>query len=85
MQEVGAAASGGEGLLMQFLPLVLLSVIYAVVVYVIAQKRRINPWGWTIGTLVPFIGPIFVGPIFMLLSFLSVFDRLNRLEESGQF
>lgn len=45
MQEVGAAAGGGEGLLMQFLPLVLLSVIYAVVVYVIAQKRRINPWG----------------------------------------
>lgn len=85
MQETGAAAAGPEALALQFLPLTILSFIYAAVVYVVAKKRRINPWGWTIATLVPAIGPIFVGPIFMLLSFLSVLDRLNKLEEAGQF
>lgn len=85
MQDVGAPAGGGEAMLLQLLPLTILSLIYAAVVYVIARKRRINPWGWTIGTLVPLFGPLLVGPIFMLLSFLSVLDRLNRLEEAGQF
>jgi hypothetical protein len=85
MQDVGEPVGGAEAMLVQFLPLTILSLIYAVVVFVIARKRRINPWGWTIGTLVPVFGPIFVGPTFMLLSFLSVFDRLNRLEEAGQF
>jgi hypothetical protein len=75
---VGAAAPT----LIEFLPLIIVSLIYAVVVYLIAGKRRLNPWPWTIGTLVPFVG-LFVAAVFMLLSFLSVFDRLNALEDAG--
>jgi len=85
MQDVGeAAVGGGEAVILQFLPLFIVSVIYAFVVFVIARKRKVNPWPWTIGTLIPGVG-IIVAPVFMLLSFISVFDRLNALEGPGQF
>lgn len=82
MQSAGEApvAGGAEAMILQFLPLTILSLIYAFVVYVIARKRGLNPWLWTIGTVVPLVGVIIVGPLFLLLSFLSVFDRLNALE-----
>ena len=69
----------GSNLLIQLIPSMILGIIYAIIVYVIARKRHINPWGWTVGTLIPVIGLI-VGGIFYLLSFLSVLDRLNALE-----
>jgi uncharacterized membrane protein len=65
--------------LVELFPALLIGWIYAVIVFIVARKRRINPWGWTIGTLVPAFGVI-VGAVFMLMSFLSVFDRLNALE-----
>ena len=66
-------------LILQFLPLMTLQLIYAAIVYALARKRRINPWPWTIATLVPFLG-IFVFPLFFLVTLLSVLDRLNVLE-----
>lgn len=81
MQSTGEAVGGVEAMIIQMVPITILSIIYAVVIFVIARKRGVNPWPWTIGTLVPFVGAIIVGPIFMLLSFLSVFDRLNVLEK----
>lgn len=69
-----------DNLLIQFIPAVIFSVIYAAIVYAIARRRRINPWVWTIATLVPIIGMI-VSWVFLLLSFLSVLDRLNALED----
>ena len=68
---------------LQLLPILIVSGIYAVVVYVVADKRRVNPWPWTIGTLVPFFGLI-VAAVFMLLSFLSILDRLNALESQAR-
>jgi hypothetical protein len=67
-------------LFIQFVPIIVVSVIYAAIVFIVARKRKINPWGWTIGTLVPFIG-LFISAIFFLLTLLSILDRLNMLEE----
>jgi tetratricopeptide (TPR) repeat protein len=55
------------------------SLFYAVVVFVVARKRKINPWGWTIAALVPFIGFV-VAAVFFLVTLLSILDHLNRLE-----
>lgn len=65
----------------QFLPSVLLGGIYAILVYQIAKRRGVAPLGWVLGTLIPIIGLI-VSAIFFYLSFLSVLDRLNKLENN---
>jgi ATP/ADP translocase len=76
--------AGPENFLIQIIPSMVLGAIYAWIVFVIAKKRRINPWGWTIGSLVPIVGLIVAG-VFYLLSFLSVLDRLNALEGEANF
>ena len=81
--EATAAAAGGAAIFGLFV-YVVLGIVYAAIVYVIARKRRVNPWPWTIATLIPVIG-ILIAAIFYLLSFLSVLDRLNKLEGEGQF
>jgi ATP/ADP translocase len=70
---------GMNAQLLQLLPTFIVGAIYAAVVFVMARKRNLNPWGWTIGALIPVVG-IFVSAVFMLLTFLSVLDRLNALE-----
>ena len=65
--------------IIQFMPIMFLQLIYAAIVFVVAQKRHVNPWIWTIASLVPVCG-LFVSGVFMLLSFLSMLDRLNVLE-----
>jgi hypothetical protein len=70
--------------LIQLAPLMVLEVVYAAVVYVVARKRNVNPWAWTIGTLVPGLG-LFVSAIFFLVTLLSVLDRLNVLEKNQVF
>jgi hypothetical protein len=67
-----------------FAPLIVLSLIYASLVYVTAKKRNINPWGWTIGTVIPFFG-MFVAAIFFFVTLLSILDRLNTLEGPAKF
>lgn len=66
--------------IMQLVPTFVVGLVYAAVVFVVARKRGLNPWGWTIGAVVPLVG-IFVSAVFMLLTFLSMLDRLNALEE----
>ncbi|MGH1557333.1 hypothetical protein ACRAWD_04860 [Caulobacter segnis] len=68
-----------QSIIIQLMPVLIVCSVYAVIVYVVAKKRGINPWGWVIGTLVPVVG-LFVAGIFMLLSFLSILDRVNELE-----
>lgn len=80
-EAAGAAAVSG---LIALVVYVVIGIIYAIVVYIVARKRGVNPWVWAIPTLIPFIGVI-VGAIFMLLSFLSVLDRLNVLEKRDAF
>lgn len=72
--------TSSSDIFIQLVPLIIVSVIYAVVVFLVARKRKLNPWGWTIGTLVPIIG-LFVSAIFFLVTLLSILDRLNSLEE----
>lgn len=70
--------------IIQMVPAVVLGLIYAAVVFVVARKRHINPWGWTIAAAVPVIGLI-VAAVFWLLTLFSILDRLNRLEaEAGR-
>jgi len=64
---------------MQLLPGIILGVVYAVVVFAVARKRKINPWGWTIASLVPFIG-LLVSAVFFLVTLFSILDRLDKLE-----
>lgn len=71
-----------EAALIQLGPIMLLSLIYAVIVYITARKRGVNPWPWVIGGIIPIIGMIVSG-IFFLLSFLSILDRLNALEKGS--
>lgn len=71
-----------DNLLIQLIPAIIFSLVYAVIVYAVARRRRLNPWPWTIATLIPVIGMIVAG-VFLLLSFLSVLDRLNALEAAA--
>ena len=79
-----AAAAAGASFIGVLFAYIILGVIYAIVVYVIARKRRVNPWPWTIATLIPGLGML-VAAVFYLLSFLSVLDRLNKLENETTF
>ena len=72
-----------ESQLIQLAPMMVLGVVYAIVVFIVARKRGINPWIWTIATLIPVIGFIVSG-VFFLLTFLSMLDRLNALERSSK-
>lgn len=66
-------------LLMQILPVMIWQVIFVVITFVTCLKRRVNPWPWAIGTLIPGLG-VLVYLIFSLVSWFSVLDRLNALE-----
>ncbi len=66
-------------LLLQIVPLELISVVLAVLVCLTARKRGLFPWGWVVLTLTPFTG-IVVAAIFSLFTFFSTLDRLNALE-----
>jgi len=67
--------------IIQLAPVALVGAIYAVVVFIVAKKRSLNPWLWTLGSLIPIIGWLVSG-LFLLLTFLSMLDRLNELEKS---
>ena len=60
------------------------SLVCAVVAYVAARKRQINPWPWVIFILPPFAG-LAVFALFGVLSVLSILDRLNQLESEQPF
>jgi hypothetical protein len=75
---------GTTGAILQFIPIMIIGAIYALVVFLVARKRRINPWGWTIASLVPFFG-IFVAAVFLITTLLSILDRLHVLEAKGEF
>ena len=68
--------------IIQFIPLMTLQLFYAAVVFVVARKQHKNPWIWTACSLIPGLGFILAG-VFMLLSYLSVLDRLNVLERES--
>jgi hypothetical protein len=83
MDPADQAAAAGSAVFVLFVYLII-GVIYAIIVYVIARKRRVNPWPWTIGALIPGIG-LLVSAVFYLLTIFSVLDRLNVLEDKSTF
>ncbi len=73
---------GLEALFFQFLPVMVFQALLAWLVYLIATKRGINPWPWTLGTLVPSIG-LLVSAVFHSLSLAAAFERLRALEDGS--
>lgn len=73
-----------EAAILQLIPLLTIQVVYAIIVFVTARKRPVNPWPWTIGTLVPGVGMI-VAAVFWLVTLFSVLDRLKALESRDTF
>jgi hypothetical protein len=69
----------GPNLLVRLFPLEVLGLLVAVVVYAIARRRRVRPWGWTLATLIPVLGLVVAG-VFLVRSLLSILDRLEALE-----
>lgn len=76
--------TAASDMVIQFIPLMTLQLLYVAIVFVLARKRGVGPWLWSIGSLVPGLGLIVAGA-FMLISFLTVFDRLNALETHAPF
>lgn len=72
-------APGAVFIVAQLAPLVIVGVIYAVAVFVVARKRQVYPWGWTIGALIPLAG-FLVALTFFVATILSILDRLDSLE-----
>ncbi len=79
MGEEYVAGDPAVSLLMQFVPLMILQLLYAVVTFQIARKQRWNAWILTIVVLIPVVGMIAFIVIF-LSTLLKTLDRLNVLE-----
>lgn len=63
--------------IIQFIPLTFIGLLWAAPVYLTAQKRRINPWPWTIACVIPVINVIAI-PAFWVTTVMSILDRLNK-------
>lgn len=74
-----ASAGGLEAIILQILPVMVIQCFYAIGAFVISKKRGVNPWPWTVVSLVPFIGLIAV-PVFLYVMLGAIFDRLRALE-----
>ena len=78
------SAGGLEATTLQMLPIMLVQVFYAWGAFGILRKRGVNPWPWTLASLIPGIG-IFVVPVFLYWMLGAIFDRLRALEgKSGR-
>jgi len=77
---VNEPSGGGlEAMILQLIPLMLLQGLYAYGAFFILKKRGVNPWPWTLATLVPFVG-FFAPPFFIYTMLAALFDRLRDLE-----
>jgi hypothetical protein len=74
-----ANAVGLEAMILQILPVMVIQCFYAIGAFVISRKRGVNPWPWTLVSLVPFVGLIAV-PVFLYAMLGAIFDRLRALE-----
>lgn len=73
-----------EDAVIQLIPPFILGLFLAVPVFLIAGKRRSNRWLWATLSILPLFGFIFA-LIFYTTSFISIFDRLNKLEAEKTF
>lgn len=81
MVDPGAPVDPTTAILLQLIPLAVLSWPLAWLTGVVAKKRGLKTnWLWVVLVLIPFFGPIVFFTVFQVLSVFSVLDRLNRLE-----
>jgi hypothetical protein len=71
-------------LIIQLIPPIFLGVLLAIPVFLVARKRRANAWLWAILSVVPLLGFVVVY-VFYTSTFLSILDRLNKLETEQTF
>lgn len=65
----------------QFVPLMVIQLVYVFVAVLICRKSNKNPWIWGIAILIPGIG-MFSFVVFFVVTILSMLDRIRALEES---
>ena len=68
----------GTELIMQFLPMLILSLPLVIGVFWLAPKMRSNPWIWAILFLIPLVN-LFAMQIFLIRTAGKILDRLNAL------
>lgn len=68
-----------QELLLQFVPSVLLQLVLAAVFFILWRKLGRNPWPVTILTLIPLVGLVVSGVVWIRALFI-IADRLNMLE-----
>ena len=74
MQEPTAAE-----LIMQLLPMIILSLPLAIGVFWLAPKMRSYPWIWAILFVIPMVN-LFAMQIFLIRTAGKIFDRLNAID-----
>jgi hypothetical protein len=67
------------GLIMQLLPMIILSLPLAIGVFWLAPKMRSNPWIWAILFVIPMVN-LFAIQIFLIRTAGKIFDRLNAID-----
>jgi hypothetical protein len=69
----------GADLIIQFIPLIILLLPFAIGIFWLAPKMRSNPWIWAILFVIPLIN-LFAVQIFLIRTVGKIFDRLNAID-----
>lgn len=63
-------------MIIQFIPSLIIGLIWVIPVYKTCLKRGISPWPWTIACVVPLVNLIAI-PVFWVTTIMAILDRLN--------
>jgi hypothetical protein len=66
-------------LIMQLLPMIILSLPLVIGVFWLAPKMRSNPWIWAILFVIPMVN-LFAMQVFLIRTAGKIFDRLNAID-----
>lgn len=70
-----------EDAIIQFIPLMTLSLIWAWPIFLIAKKQGRNPWLWAILVIIPLVNVVTFS-VFWVLTIMTILDRLNAMEKA---
>ncbi|MBA4011803.1 MAG: hypothetical protein C0481_08060 [Phenylobacterium sp.] len=63
-------------MIIQFIPSLVIGLIWVVPVYRTCLKRRVTPWPWAIACVLPLVNLIAI-PVFWVTTIMAILDRLN--------